>query len=111
LTTDEEATAIALALPGAEQNRHFDTIDVRVRNKIFASFPHPDQMTVRLEPEHARILIESDPETYIPHTGVWGQRGWIRVTLTRIEPDALTDILYDSWRRFAYDRPLPAVQD
>jgi hypothetical protein len=88
-------------LPGVEQKRHFDTIDVRVRNNVFASFPHPDQMTVRLEPEHARILIESDPETYIPHPGIWGQPGWIRVTLSRIEPDALADIVYDSWLRIA----------
>jgi hypothetical protein len=100
-----------LALPGAEQKRHFDSIDVRVRNKVFASFPHPDQMTVRLEPVHARILMESYPGTYIPHPGVWGQRGWIRVTPSRIEPDALADLVHDSWRRVAYDRPLPAVQD
>jgi hypothetical protein len=100
-----------LALPGAEQKGHFGNVDFRVRNNVFASFPHPDQMTVRLEPEHARILIESDPETFGPHPGVWGQWGWIRVTLSRIEPDALADLVYDSWRRVAYDRPLPAVQD
>ena len=58
-------------------------------------------MTLRLEPEHARILIDSDPETYIPHPGVWGQRGWIRVTLSRVDPNELTDLIYDSWSRVA----------
>jgi AbrB family looped-hinge helix DNA binding protein len=63
-----------LALPGAEQKRHFDSIDVRVRNKVFASFPHPDQMTVRLEPVHARILTDPIPELTF-HTPASGANG------------------------------------
>ena len=58
MTTVEEATALALRLPGAEQKSHFGNVDFRVRNKVFASFPSPDQMTLRLDPEHARILVE-----------------------------------------------------
>ena len=101
MTTREQATAIALALPGTEQKRHFGNVDFRVRTKVFASFPNPDQITLRLDPDHARILIESNPETYIPHSGVWGQRGWIRLVLSRIDHDVLADLVYDSWSRIA----------
>ena len=101
MATTDDATRIALALPGTVQSSHFDSIDFRVRKKIFASFPKPDQMTVRLEPEHARALIETDPETYIPHAGVWGTRGRIRIVLSRITIEDLEDLVYDSWFRIA----------
>lgn len=58
-------------------------------------------MTLRLEPEHARILIESDPETYVLHPGVWGERGWLRVTLSRIDQYVLADLIYESGSRVA----------
>ena len=97
----EQATATARALPGAEQKGHFGNVDFRVRNKVFASFPCTDTMTLRLGPEHARVLVEADPETYAPHPGVWGQRGWIRVTLSRIAADDLADLVHESWSRVA----------
>ena len=104
MATVEQASAIALKLPGTEQKSHFGNVDFRVRNKVFASFPYPDQITLRLDPEHARVLIESDPETYIAHPGVWGQRGWTRVTLSRIDPADLADLIHESWRRLAPKR-------
>ena len=95
---------MALALPWAEQKGHFGNVDFRVRNKIFASFPYLDTMTLRLGPEHARVLVEADPKTYAPHPGVWGQRVWIRVTLSRISLDELTDLIHESWSRVAPKR-------
>lgn len=91
-------------MPAAEQNSHFGSVDFRVRNKILAGFPYPDAMTLKLDPEHARILTETDSETYALHAGVWGQRGWIRVTLSRIAPDDLADLIHESWSRVAPQR-------
>lgn len=101
MTTVEQAAAMALGMPGAEQKSHFGNVDVRVRNEVFASVPYPGQMTLRLDPEHARILIGSDSETYVPHPGDWGRRGWIRVTLSRIAPEDLADLIHESWSRLA----------
>jgi hypothetical protein len=72
MTTVEQTTEIAVALPGVEQKGHFGNVDFRVRNKVFASLPAPAVMTVRLDPEHARFLVESDPKIYVLHPGVWG---------------------------------------
>ena len=104
MTTVERATEIALAMPGAEQKGHFGNVDFRMRNKVFASFPAPDTMTLKLDPEHARILVESDADTYALHPGVWGQRGWIRVALSRIDPEDLADLIHESWSRVAPKR-------
>ena len=104
MSSAEQASALALALTGAEEKAHFGNVDFRVRNKVFASFPASDAMTLKLDPEHARILVEADPETYALHPGIWGQRGWTRVTLSRIHPDDLADLIHDSWSRVAPKR-------
>lgn len=91
-------------MAGAEQKSHFGKVDFRVRGQVFASFPAPDTMTLRLDPEHARNLVEADPETFVPHAGVWGQRGWTRVTLSRIAEDELADLVDESWRGVAPSR-------
>jgi len=104
VTSVEQAAALAMGMPGAEQKGHFGNVDFRVRNKVFASFPAPDTMTLKLDPEHARILVESDADTYALHPGVWGQRGWIRVALSRIGPEELADLIHDSWSRVAPKR-------
>jgi hypothetical protein len=104
VTTVERATEIALAMPGAEQKGHFGNVDFRMRNKVFASFPSQDTLTLRLDSEHAHLLVESDSEAYALHPGVWGQRGWIRVALSQIAPDDLADLMHDSWSRVAPKR-------
>jgi predicted DNA-binding protein (MmcQ/YjbR family) len=90
--TPDEAARIALSLPGAEQHEHHGTTDFRVRNKIFATLPMPGWMTLRLDPEHARAPINTNPETFVAHPGAWGERGWIRVALDRIDADDLADL-------------------
>ena len=106
MSSVEQASALALGMPGAEQKEHFGNVDFRVRNKVFASFPSPDMITLKLDPEQARILVEADPETYALHPGVWGQRGWIRVTLSRIAADDLADLIHESWSRVAPKRQI-----
>jgi predicted DNA-binding protein (MmcQ/YjbR family) len=93
-----------MAMPGAEQKSHFENVDFRVRNKIFASFTYPNMMRLKLDPEHARMLIGTDSDTYALRQGVWGQRGWIRVTLSRIAADELADLIHESWSRVAPKR-------
>ena len=104
MTTVKQATALAMAMPEVEQKGHFGNVDIRARNKVFASFPAPDTMTLKLEPEHARTLVESDAETYALRPGAWVQRGWIRVALSRIAPDDLADLIHESWSRVAPKR-------
>jgi hypothetical protein len=101
MTTVDEAAVLAQGMPGEEQGSPFGNVDFRVRGKVFASFPASDAMTLRLDPEHARILVEADPETYALHPGVWGQRGWTRVTLSRVSEDDLADLMHESWRGVA----------
>lgn len=109
MTTDE-AIAFALTLPGAEAGSHFDHIDVRVGKRIFASVPGEGRITVHVDPEHARILIASDPDTFVPHPGVWGERGWIRIQVEQADRDLVEDLIRESWARKAPKRLLTKVE-
>ena len=55
----EAATAMALALPGAQQGAHFDVTDFRVGNKIFCTLPKPGKMGMRIGPDEQARLVNA----------------------------------------------------
>jgi hypothetical protein len=97
--TADEARALALSLPGAEESSHFDTPDFRVGGKIIATLPGPDRMVVRIDPADQAVLLAADHATFSPCPGAWGLKGWTIVQLVSVDPDVLRDLLVDSWRR------------
>lgn len=101
MVTEDEARALALALPEASESAHFENVDFRIRNKIFASFPGVDTMGLRLTPEHQSVLVAEDPEVFRAPPNYWGRQGWTMVTLSKADPDQLADLLADAWRRLA----------
>jgi hypothetical protein len=109
--TPDEARALALALPGAEERSHFDVADFRVRGKIFATLPPgDDRMVVRVDPAEQAVLLAAEPATFSPASGVWGLRGWTVVQLGSVEVDVLRDLLVDSWRRLASKKVAAAYE-
>jgi hypothetical protein len=108
MMTADEARAMALALPGAEEKSHFDLPDFRVRGKIFATLPRPDQMVVRIEPATQSVLQAAEPATFSPAAGDWGLRGWTIVQLASVDPEMLRDVVIESWRRLAAKKVVAA---
>jgi hypothetical protein len=92
--TQEGVRAFALSLPEAHEQSHFGRPDVRVRNKIFATFPD-DGRTVNLKttPVGLDMLSRSDPSTY---RDVWGGR-WVGVDLSRADPAELLELLVEAY--------------
>ena len=97
----DDARAIALALPGAEEGAHMGHPDFRVRGKIFASLP-PDGRSVSLKvtPANLDALVTADPNTY---AAIWGGR-WLCVTLATVTRAALHALIADSWSLVAPKR-------
>jgi hypothetical protein len=93
--------ALALALPGATEEPHFDMISFRVRGKIFATVP-PDEAHLHIFVDEAetQACVAEDPAIYSPL--LWGgkPRG-LRVSLPAAAPDRLIELLQESWRRKA----------
>lgn len=111
MVTADDARAMALTFPGAEESSHFDTADFRVRGKIFATLPDGERMVVRIDPSDQSVLISTFPTTFSPAAGAWGQRGWTVVRLTLVDRDMLHDLLIDSWRRQAGKRAVEAFEE
>lgn len=90
----EVAKSIALNLPDVEIGSHHGTMDIRVRNTIFATFPAGTKsLVLKSTPENLEILIKQNPELF---SKAWGKT-WLKVELDQIDRMALETMLIDAW--------------
>jgi Protein of unknown function (DUF419). len=83
---------LALALPETTESRHFDTPDIRVRHKIFVSFPDGGKVIgLKCTPANVDALVAADPETF---GDLWRGR-WLGVRLDRIAQPVLQELITD----------------
>ena len=86
--------AFALGLPEAHEASHMGTSDLRVRNKIFATFPPgATVVNVKTTPIALDMFLRSDPETF---RDAWGGR-WVAVDLGRVTPADLRELLLEGY--------------
>ncbi|WP_406198282.1 MmcQ/YjbR family DNA-binding protein [Kitasatospora sp. NBC_01560] len=111
MVTFDEFRAMALALPEAEQQPTWEIETLRVRTKIFA-MGSPDGTTVSLKAsrEDQTELIAADPEVFSCPKYV-GRHGWIGVRLDLVEPEELSGLLTEAWRRAAPKRLVREFDD
>ena len=94
---------VGLALPDVEATTKYDGSPVLKLGGSFmaglATHPsaEPDTLVVRAGYEERDLLIEDAPETYYL-TDYYRPYPLVLVRLSRIEPDALRDLLSVSWR-------------
>jgi hypothetical protein len=101
--TVDEFRRLALELPEAVESSHHDHPDFRVRAKIFATIPHPDDVTgmVKLTPDQQQSFVRTAPEVFTPVKGTWGQRGATLVRLEPAEEPIVRAALTAAWRNVA----------
>jgi len=95
---------LALALPLATEEPHFDYVSFRIKGKIFATVPP--------ELTHTHIFVEDGQiDAALAHAGVelrhWGKTRFLRVTLADAEASVVSALLRASWARRAPKRLLP----
>ena len=99
----EAVRTMGLALPDVEATTKYDGSPVLKRGGCFmaglASHPsaEPNTLVVRAGYEEREWLIEDAPETYYL-TDYYRRYPLVLVRLSRIERDALRDLLSVSWR-------------
>jgi len=95
--------AVGLALADVEATTRYDGSPVLKRGGAFmaglATHPsaEPGTLVVRADYEERELLIEDAPETYYL-TDYYRRYPLVLVRLSRIERDALRDVLSVSWR-------------
>lgn len=93
------ARVLALGLPGASEEPHFDLTSFRVGRKIFATaYPDGDELRIFVDEGEARACVAEDPATFALLT--WGQKvAGVAVRLSAAHPDRVVELLEESWRR------------
>jgi hypothetical protein len=98
--TEDEARALALALPDTVERDHHGFPSFRVRDRIFATLPDGDTLRVMLDADAAEGAASADPAWCSVLR--WGARiSGVAVQLPAADPATVTDLLADAWRRRA----------
>ena len=100
------ARALALDLPGAHEEPHFDLTSFRVGTKIFATAPPGgDELRIFVDEGEARACAEEDPATF--EVLMWGQKvSGVGVRLSVADAERVAELLEESWRRRATKRAI-----
>ena len=98
---------LARSLPDVEESTMYGAPALKVRGKMFACMAshksaEPGTLVVRADFDHRDELIAADPSTYYL-TDHYVNYTSVLVRLSRIEPDALRDLLLSAWRFMSRD--------
>jgi hypothetical protein len=97
--------ALALALPEALEEPHFDRASFRVRGKIFATLPPVGEDGVHKVVLKLPVLVkESLQQTdgnAIVSLGNWDKGGWTQLDIGRMDGEKLADLVRLAWRQVA----------
>ena len=89
---------IALSLDNVEEGTSYGTPAFKVGGALFVRM-HQDgeSLVVRTDFEQREELMESNPETYYI-TDHYLNYEWVLVSLSRVHPDALRDLVGMAWK-------------
>jgi len=100
--TGDDIRALALSLPEAAEQPHFEKTSFRVRGKIFATLtPDGEQLWLKLLPQIKEALRQSDPDAILPLPGAWDRGGSTLIAIRRMEAAKLADLIRLAWRQVA----------
>jgi predicted DNA-binding protein (MmcQ/YjbR family) len=103
--TADEIRILALSLPLAEEQPHFDRASFRVKGKIFATLPPGgDLVVLKLPPLVKESLMQSDGEAVIPLPGGWDRGGWTQIAIGVLDDEKLADLIRLAWKQVAPKR-------
>jgi hypothetical protein len=91
---------LALALDGATQGSHHGTTDFRAAGRIFATMGYPDRdhAMVKLTPDQQRMLVDAEPEIFLPVKGKWGLGGATNIRLKAADATTAKSALAMAWQ-------------
>ena len=106
--TPEELRRLALALPEAHEEPHFERTSFRAGNKIFATMTANGLEAMVKVPEATRLqqLLKEQPAVFFGH-GKWTERSRaLGVRLAHVDEILMRELLTNSWRAIATKRAL-----
>ena len=111
MLTCDDIRAIALALPEAEEQPHFDSASFRVKGKIFATMGDEPRATLKLDPEDQYNLAQAHPGVVSAAEGYWGRNGWTVVQCATMDAETLSGLMRMAWVNVAPKRLAKAFSE
>ena len=102
--TFDTVRRLAKALPGVEDGLSYGTPALRVRGKLIARLREDgESLVVKIDFEDREVLMQADPQTFYI-TEHYRNYPAMLVRLSKVDVDALRELLEDAWRRVAPKR-------
>jgi hypothetical protein len=100
----EEVRSVALSLPEATEQPHFDSASFRVRGHIFVTLPPDgDQAHIFVGEADVHAAVAERPSSC--EELWWGKKlSGVRVRLPEADPILVAELIIDAWRRKAPKR-------
>jgi hypothetical protein len=98
---EADLTALVRAMPECVESSHFGTVDFRVRNKIFCTFPKPGEMVLKLTREQQEMLVAAEGEVFEPIPNNWGRKGWTIARFEKLDASTAKSALEMAWSNVA----------
>jgi hypothetical protein len=101
--TLERLRELALSLPGASEQPHFERMSFRVGTRIFATAvaDGSEAMVPVKPPERVQMLLDSYPEVFFSYGGWTAKLGSLGVRLDRVDPALMRVLVLEAWERIA----------
>jgi hypothetical protein len=101
--TGQAFRKLALSMPDASEEPHFERTSFRIGKKIFATMTADGGEAMVRVPSRDRVrsLLKEHPSVFFSH-GYWTARsGALGVKLASADPSMMKDLITDSWRTIA----------
>ena len=109
--TPKALQRLALALPGAHEEPHFERVSFRVGKKIFATMtPDGSEAMVRVDPDGVQALLSAHPDVFFSYGGWTVRNGSLGVRLARVDPSLMRELVTASWKHSAPKRAVAAYE-
>jgi hypothetical protein len=96
----QAARRLALTLPGAAEEPHFDRTSFRVKGKIFATAALDGSfMNIFVDDQEREMMTAVDPKAY--ETLMWGKTPYLHVHLAKAKARDVEVLLQAAWKRRA----------
>ena len=102
---------LALALPDAHEEPHFERTSFRVGKKIFATMtPDGTEAMVRVDPAGVDALLSTFPTVFFSYGGWTVRNGSLGIHLAKATATRIGELLVDSWKHSAPKRAVAAFE-
>jgi hypothetical protein len=103
---------LALSLPDAHEEPHFERTSFRVGKKIFATMtPDGKEAMVRVSPDGVQALLSSYPDVFFSYGGWTIRNGSLGVRLAKVDAAMMKELVTDSWKHAAPRRTVAAFEE